>query len=43
MKVKLIATGEILEVNASFGSRLCEQGKAVAAAEAPKPKKAGKR
>ena len=29
MRVMETATGKILEVNASYGARLCEQGKAV--------------
>jgi hypothetical protein len=40
MKVIMIATGEIAEVNESYGARLIEQGKAVMAPakkEAPKP------
>ena len=37
MKVILIATGETVEVNDSYGSRLYEQGKAI-----PAPKKAAK-
>lgn len=40
MKVILIATGETVEVNDSYGSRLFEQGKAVPAPKksAPAPK-----
>ena len=40
MKVILIATGETVEVNGSYGSRLFEQGKAVPAPKksAPAPK-----
>ena len=51
MIVKIIKTGEVLEVNDSYGARLIEQGIAEAvpytgkdakAAEAPAPKKGGK-
>ena len=35
MKVKLIKTGEVVEVNDSYGERLIEQGKAVLVEEAP--------
>lgn len=38
MKVKLLNTGEIIEVNESYGARLIEQGKAVIdKTPAPKP------
>ena len=45
MKVILIATGETVEVNDSYGSRLFEQGKAVPAPKksAPAPKAEAKK
>lgn len=48
MRVKVIATGKIMEVNSCYGARLIEQGKAVsipaeAAEPAALPKKAGKK
>ena len=39
MKVILIATGETVEVNDSYGSRLFEQGKALLAPAKPAKKK----
>lgn len=36
MKIRLISSGHILEVNGSYGARMCEQGKAVAVQDAPK-------
>ena len=40
MKVKLLNTGEIIEVNESYGARLIEQGQAVIDnTPAPKPVK----
>ncbi|MBR6570362.1 MAG: hypothetical protein IKK75_07910 [Clostridia bacterium] len=40
MKVKLIKTGEIREVNDSYGLRLLTQGQAVLAKNTPADKKA---
>lgn len=39
MRIKIINTGEIREVNASYGLRLIEQGKAKAAPKPAKPAK----
>ena len=39
MKVKHIATGEIKTVNAGYGARLIENGKAVLVHETAKPEK----
>lgn len=39
MQIKILSTGEIKAVNASYGARMCEQGKAIAIAKAkPEPK-----
>ena len=44
MNVKMLASGEICAVNASYGMRLIEQGKAVPAPEsADAPKKTAKK
>lgn len=44
MNVKMLDSGEICTVNASYGMRLIEQGKAVLAPEnADAPKKAAKK
>ena len=37
MRIKIINTGEIREVNASYGLRLIEQGKAITAPKPAKP------
>lgn len=37
MRIKIINTGEMREVNASYGLRLIEQGKAKAAPKPAKP------
>ena len=42
MRIKIINTGEIREVNASYGLRLIEQGKAKAAPKPAKPAKPAK-
>jgi hypothetical protein len=41
VKVKIIATGEIVEHDAGYAVRLIEQGKAVKAEEKEKPKRSG--
>lgn len=40
MKVKLIKTGEVREVNDSYGLRMLTQGQAVLAKDTPADKKA---
>ena len=40
MKVRLLKTGAVQEVNASYGARLIEQGKAVAVKAENRTKKA---
>lgn len=40
MKVVILKTGKVLTVNASYGARLVEQGKATPSPAAPKRKKA---
>ena len=39
MKVKLLATGEVVDYNAGYAARLIEQGKAVKAEEPQKKAK----
>lgn len=43
MKVKIIATGAVMDANASFANRLVEQGKAVVIHEVIEPKKPAKK
>ena len=43
MRIKIINTGEIREVNASYGLRLIEQGKAKAAPKPAKPAKSARK
>ena len=40
MKVKILKTGGIIDVNDTYGARLIEQGEAVLAKFQPAPKKA---
>ena len=35
MRIRMISSGTILDVNDSYGVRLCEQGKAVVGQDAP--------